>query len=257
MKKVFAALAGVLAFACTSVALAGTVTLHPNSSGQQTVAAWRAGFGLADTVGAANQALLLEKDGFDLGTAATAEFTGIAESRAQLLAGLDWERRVDTDCTKTSPRWTLVVQGAKKPRQYVVRFGCAQSAHAPGSAPGWIRDVNSQTLIRTRLLQAGGSDALGGTIVSLAIVFDERGETGQAVLDNIRLLSKSKDIGSNMWTSAADNAQGVPGGPSDVGRDDLSVNPLSASEQMSLEEIWPTMTPEDQATASSDVWVDG
>jgi hypothetical protein len=228
--------------------------LHPSSSGQQTVAAWRAGLGLADTVGAANQALLLEKDTFDPGTAASAEFTGVAGSRAQLLVGLDWERRADTDCTKTSPRWTLVVQG-RKSRQYVVRFGCAQSAHAPGSAPGWIRDLNSQTLIRTRLLQAGGSDALGGTVVSLAIVFDERGKTGQAVLDNIRLLSK--DIGPNVWTSAADNAQVVPGGPSDLGRDDLSVNPLSLSEQMTLEEIWPTMTPEDQATASSDVWVDG
>jgi hypothetical protein len=35
------------------------------------------------------------------------------------------------------------------------------------------------------------------------------------------------------------------------------VNPLSSSELMTLEEIWPLLTPEDQAIASSDVWVDG
>jgi len=255
VKKFCTALAVALALACAPVAIAGTVTLYPSSSGQQTVAAWRAQLGLPDTVGTANQALLLEKDTYVAGPAATAAFTGVEGSRAQLLTGLDWERRADTDCTKTSPRWTLVVQGAKKPRQYVVRFGCAQSGHAPGSAPGWIRDINSQTLIRTRLLQAGGTDALGGTIVSLAIVFDERGGSGRAILDNIRLLQK--DIGPNVWTSAADNAEVVPGAGAGVGRDDLSVNPLSASEQMTLDEIWPTMTPEDQATASSDVWVDG
>jgi hypothetical protein len=33
--------------------------------------------------------------------------------------------------------------------------------------------------------------------------------------------------------------------------DDLSVNPLSDSELLTLDEIWPTMTAEDQAIASS------
>ena len=256
MKRCCTALAAALGLACaTTAATAGTVTLYPSSSGEQTAAAWRAQFGLPDTVGVANQALVLDKATNDPGTAATAAFTGVEGSRAQFLTGLDWERRADTDCTKTSPRWTLVVKGAKKPTQYVVRFGCAQSAHAAGSAPGWIRDVNSQTLIRTRLLQAGGSDALAGTIVSLAIVFDQRGASGRSILDNIRLLHK--EIGPNVWTSAADNAQVLPGGSAAAVRDDLSVNPLSASEQSTLDEIWPTMTPEDQATASSDVWVDG
>jgi hypothetical protein len=245
---------GVLALAFAPGALAGTVTLYPTSFGAFTTASWRAQIGLPDTVGSADQALLLEKDSFDAGTAATAVVTGVAEQRVQLLTGLEWQRRIKTDCTKTSPRWTLVVRG-KSGRQYVVRFGCAQSAHAPGANPNWIRDINSQTLIRTRLMQAGRTDALAGTIVSLAIVFDERGPTGTSILDNIRVIIKSA-IGANTWTCAADNAEAVPGGPAGFAPDDLRVNPLSDSELMTLDEIWPLMTADDQAIAASDVWVD-
>ena len=243
---------GVLALAFAPGALAGTVTLYPTSFGAFTIASWRAQIGLPDTVGSADQALVLEQDTFNPGTAATAIFTGLEGERVQLLTGLEWQRRIKTDCTKTSPRWTLVVRGKK--REYVVRFGCALSAHAPGANPNWIRDVNSQTLIRTRLMQAGSTDALAGKIVSLAIVFDDRGPTGAAILDNIRVLLKG--IGPNTWTCAADNAEGVPGAPAGFAPDDLRVNPLSASELMTLDEIWPTMTPDDQAIAASDVWVD-
>jgi hypothetical protein len=218
LKKYIAAAAGAVALALVPSAYAGTVTLYPASFGAFTTAAWRAQMGLPDTVGLANQALLLEKNTFDQGTAATAVVTGVAGERAQLLTGLEWQRRLDSDCTKLSPRWTLVVQGKK--REYVVRFGCAESAHAPGAAPGWVRDINSQTLIRTRLLQAGGTDALAGTIVSLAIVFDDRGKTGTAILDNIRVVVKSA-VGANTWTCAADNAEVAPGVPAGFAPDDL------------------------------------
>jgi hypothetical protein len=253
VKKLIAAAAAACALAVAPAAGAGTVTLFPTSFGAFTTAAWRAQLGLPDTVGSANQALVLEKDGFDPGPAATAVVNGVAGERVQTLTGLEWQRQIKTDCTKTSPRWTLTVQG-KSGRTYLARFGCAQSAHAPGATPEWVRDFNSQTLIRTRVLQAGGSDALAGTIVSLAIVFDERGQTGTAVLDNIRVVIKS-EVGANTWTCAADNAEVVPGSDG-FAPDDLLANPLSQSELMTLDEIWPTLTPDDQALASSDQWVE-
>ena len=252
MKRFMTFAVGVLALALAPGAIAGTVTLYPSSFGAFTTASWRAQIGLPDTVGAADQALLLEQDVFDPDTAATATFTGLEGERVQLLTGLEWQRRFKTDCTKTSPRWTLVVRGKK--REYLVRFGCAQSGHAPGANPDWIRDINNQTLIRTRLMRAGGKDALAGTIVSLAIVFDDRGLTGTAILDNIRVALKG--LAPNTWTCAADNAEVRPGPPADFGKDDLRVNPLSDSELMTLEEIWPLMTVDDQAIAASDVWVD-
>jgi hypothetical protein len=165
----------------------------------------------------------------------------------QSLTGLEWERRIDGDCNKLAPRWTLVVQG-KTRKQYLVRFGCAQSVHSPGSAPNWIRDNNPQTLIRTRLLQAGGKDALVGTIVSLGIVYDLRGKPGYTVLDDIKVASRT--AGLNVWTCAADNAATIPGPPKFVA-DDLSANPFSDSELLTLDEIWPTMTADDQAIAAS------
>ncbi|MDX6466752.1 MAG: hypothetical protein QOI27_1792, partial [Gaiellaceae bacterium] len=53
-----------------------------------------------------------------------------------------------------------------------------------------------------------------------------------------------------VWTCAADNAATIFA-PSKFDADDLSVNPLSDSELLTLDEIWPTMTAEDQAIASS------
>ncbi len=247
MKRVMCGVVAVCALAFAPAALA-VMTLYPTGSASAT-ATWQPQQGLPDTVGVANQALVLQKTASD--GAATAVVTGVEGQAAQSLLGLAWERRLDGDCGKIAPRWTLAVAG-KSGRQYLVRFGCAQAAHAPGSAVGWVRDINSQTLIRTRLLQAGGTDALAGTIVSLTIVYDERVAAGITYLDNISV--RSKTLGSNLWTSPADNAAVLPGPPSFV-LDDLAVDPFSASELLTLEEIWPTLTADDQAIAASDVTV--
>jgi hypothetical protein len=239
-----AALACALALAPT--ALADNVVLFPNSFGAHTIASWRAQEGQPDTTGKANQALWLEKDEGGTTDFAAATVNGLEGQKAQALIGLEWERRVDGDCNKLAPRWTLVVRGASG-RQYLVRFGCAQSVHSPGSAPNWIRDTNPQALIRTRLLQAGGKDAMVGTIVSLGIVYDLRGKPGYTVLDDIKVGSRASTF---VWTCAADNAATVHA-PLSFAVDDLAVNPFSESELLTLDEIWPTMTAEDQATASS------
>jgi hypothetical protein len=235
------------ALALAPTALADNAVLFPNSFGAHTVASWRAQQGQHDTVGNANQALWLQKDEGGSADYAAATVNGLDGQSAQSLTGLEWERRVDGDCNKLAPRWTLVVRGAKSGKQYVVRFGCAQSVHSPGSAPNWIRDSNPQTLIRTRLLQAGGKDAMVGTIVSLGIVYDVHTQPGYTVLDNIKVGSRASTF---VWTCAADNAATIHA-PLSFAADDLSVNPLSDSELLTLDEIWPTMTAEDQAIASS------
>ena len=245
MKGVIVSAAAACALAFIPAAFAGNVVLFPNSFGSHTVASWRAQEGQPDAVGGANQALWLERGDVETTAYAAATIGGLEGQRAQLLTGLEWERRLDGDCNKVAPRWTLVVQGAKSHKHYVVRFGCALAAHAPGSAPKWMRDYNTQTLIRTRLLQAGGSDALAGTIVSLAIVYDVG--TRYTVLDNIKVTSNA--FGENVWTSAADNGAGAQTPASTV--DDLSVNPFSASELLTLDEIWPTLSADDQAIAAS------
>jgi hypothetical protein len=234
------------ALALAPTALADNVVLFPNSFGAHTVAAWRAQQGQPDTTGNARQALWLQKDEGGTTNFAAATVNGLEGQKAQALIGLEWERRVDGDCNKLAPRWTLGVRGASG-KQFLVRFGCAQSVHSPGSAPNWIRDTNPQALIRTRLLQAGGKDALAGTIVSLGIVYDLRGKPGYTVLDDIKVGSRASKY---VWTCAADNAATIFA-PSKFAADDLSVNPLSDSELLTLDEIWPTMTAEDQAIASS------
>jgi hypothetical protein len=67
------------------------------------------------------------------------------------------------------------------------------------------------------------------------------------VLDDISVASRAA---VNYWTCPADNAAAIPGPPKFVA-DDLLFNPFSDSELMTLEEIWPTMSADDQATASS------
>ena len=89
-------------------------------------AAWRAKEGQPDTVGSANQALWLEKQDNGTSSFAAATIRGLEGEQVQYLVGLEWERRLDGDCNKVAPRRTLVVQGAKSGKQYVVRFGCAQ-----------------------------------------------------------------------------------------------------------------------------------
>jgi hypothetical protein len=246
MRGVITGAAVACALALAPTALADNVVLFPNSFGAHTFASWRAHEGQADTTGNASQALWLEKDEGGTADFAAATVNGLEGQKAQALIGLEWERRIDGDCNKLAPRWTLVVRGASG-RQYLVRFGCAQSVHSPGSAPNWIRDTNPQALIRTRLLQAGGKDALVGTIVSLGIVYDLRGKPGYTVLDDIKIGSRASQY---VWTCAADNAATIFA-PSKFAADDLSVNPLSDSELLTLDEIWPTMTAEDQAIASS------
>jgi len=113
MRGVIAGAAFACALALTPTALADNVVLYPNASGAHTVASWRAQEGQPDTVGVGNQALWLEKDDGDSAAFAAATVVGLEGHKVQSLTGLAWVRRIDGDCNKLAPRWTLVVQGRR------------------------------------------------------------------------------------------------------------------------------------------------
>ena len=210
------------------------------------MSSWRAQVGQPDTVGSGNQALWLENTNPDGNDVAAAQFGGLEGVPVQSLTGLEWQHRNDSDCGKTSPRWTVAIERGAKTT--LVRFGCALAAHSPGSAPGWTRDSDSQAFIRAEIIKAGGRNLLLGTIKSLAIVYDVRGKFGHTILDNIRISSTA--VGVQRWTFAGDNAATTPGPPAALSNDRLA-QPLSDFEGMTFDELWPTLTPDEQALAQS------
>lgn len=241
MRWGLSAVVAAAALALAPAALADDVlTLEPAGGGADTYASWRAQEGLPDSVGAANQALYLHHAGFTAAGAA-ALVRGVEGRTVDSLGGLEWERRNDSICTVTDPRWTLAIHSSSG-RQYLVRFGCATSVHSPGSAPGWTRDTNSQALIRARIFKAVGTkDALKYRIDSLAIVVDKT--FGDAWLDNVLVFG---NFGFRTWTSAADNGYmpPKPGGPADVMAVDAT--PWTAAEETPAEQLLASLTPEEQ-----------
>jgi hypothetical protein len=247
MKGVIASAVALCSLVFTSAAFAGDVVMFPNSSGSHTVASWRAQEGLPDTVGAADQALWLASQDPDGEDVAAATFNGVEGVQVQAIKGLEWEHRAGSDCGKFSPRWTLTFE--RRGKEHVVRLGCAASIHSQGSAPGWIRDTNTQAVIRAQVLKLGGKDLLFGTVTALSIVYDVRGPAGYSVLDNIEVTASP--IGFNRWTSAADNAAVVPGPPKFVQNDRLA-QPFSDFELMPFDDLWGTLSDEERGGASAD-----
>src|SRR5207302_8255175 len=87
MRGVITGAAAACALALAPSALAGNIVLYPNSVGAHTVASWRAHEGQPDTVGAANQALWLEKDDGGSADYAAATVRGLEGERADSLVG--------------------------------------------------------------------------------------------------------------------------------------------------------------------------
>jgi hypothetical protein len=239
--------AAAAALACVPVAAADDVTLHPAGGDAQTYAAWRAQEGLPDDLGQADQGLYFTSGDFQPGAAAVAIVEGVQERPVTLLFGLEYEYRIDGRCDVFSPRWTIAIRG-KSGREYLVRLGCRTGVRRPGSAPGWVRVTHPQKAIRLQILRAGGTDALGGRITELALVFDSKGAAKGAptfvVLDNILVQLKT---GRTQWTFAGDNGVGaaLPTGFAALAAD--QAQELSVSELTPVEELLASITPEEQA----------
>jgi hypothetical protein len=206
MKRGISLLTLVLGFvlATANVAGAGQYTLHPSGFGEHSYAAWKGGEGLPDSNGNKNQALYFQKMTSTATFAAgVALFKGFEGQQVSSIEGLSFWYGIDGHCGAGAPRFNLRFQptGTTDPSmRQTIFIGCA--AMTPGdtavSPSGRVYEQRSIT---------GPFTLLNGTIVSLAIVFDEGNDVGQGFvyLDDIEVDTTS---GPHVWTSATDNGNG-------------------------------------------------
>jgi hypothetical protein len=184
-------------------ASAGDITLHPSGFGEHSYAAWKADQGLEDNAGNKDQALYLQKHtATETFAAGIVVFRGVAGLDTSEVDPLGFFVRSDGWCGAGAPRFNLTYDPTFGPRQTLF-FGC-NSGMVPGGTMTWEG--------RTFEERTTAGPLPDGTVVSLAIVFDEglthevEGVTvplgpGHTWLDNIK-------VGERVWTSATDNGNG-------------------------------------------------
>ncbi len=189
------------------------VNLHAGGFGEASFAAWKSQQGLPDSKGNGNFALYFQKmTTTATNAAAFAVITGV-EGQSFSDLSLSWLRRDGGHCGAGAPRWNVGVTGATG-IDYRVFLGCVYADHSDGPT-GWKSDAFSHDgivaqLLPDRVVAIGttlptdfAADIEGGTITSLAIIFDEGTDagpdfTGFVFLDNITVNGKT-------WTSPGDN----------------------------------------------------
>ncbi len=222
--------------------------LFPASHGSDTIAAWRAQEGEADVQGTGNQAILLERDAATPNNSAAAHVIGL-EGQPVRVVTLAYEYRAkDGTCTVTDPRWALFVQG-RSGRQYEVNLGCKTAPGSSGAEPGWVRRTFSRAFVSAEVVRKGGSDALAGQVSGLALVFDHA--IGHVFVDNVHAQART----ANTWTFAGDNGgTTAPGGAPAFSAEQttLLAAPLTSDEQLTQDELFATLTPDEWAQVNAE-----
>ena len=250
MRRIISALVAACALALATAAGATDdgLWLFPAAHGTGTIAAWRAQEGETDVQGTANQAILLEKDVAAADTSAAAHVIGLEGQPVRVLT-LAYEYRVkDGTCTVTDPRWALFVQG-RSGRQYEVNLGCKVAPASAGAQPGWIRRTFSRAFVSAEVVRKGGSDALAGQVSGLALVFDHA--IGHVFVDNVHAQARI----ANTWTFGGDNGgTNPPGGTPTFSAEQsaLLAAPLTSDEQLTQDELFATLTPEEWAEVNAE-----
>ena len=202
MKKLL--LLVVLAFGALALpawALAGPFTLHPSGFGEHSYSAWKGQEGLPDSTGGKNQALYFQKDTptptFAAGVAVFKGFEGMSSSA---VLPLKFWYGTDGHCGAGAPRFNVRIETAPNVRQTVF-VGCA------AMVPGGTAAAPNGRIFQEKTF-AGPLPA--GTIVSLAIVYDEGNDFGFPCPDlgNSCVYLDNIQVGSHVWTSASDNGNG-------------------------------------------------
>jgi len=205
-------IAGIVALAtifATPASGASGMKLHPSGFGAHSYASWKADEGLQDSTGNKDQALYFQKQtATETFAAGIAVFRGVAGLDTQSLLPLAFDVRTDGWCGAGAPRFNVRIQpeGTTDPALSQTEFiGCQ------AMMPGPTQTYEDRTF--QRRTYSGPLPA--GTVVSLAIVFDE-GLTiemppgsgmsvplgpGKTWLDNIQ-------VGDYIWSSASDNGGG-------------------------------------------------
>jgi hypothetical protein len=165
--------------------------LHPSGFGEHSYSAWKADEGLPDSHGNKDQALYFQKMTSTFTFAAgVAVFKGFEGMQTSAVLPLEFWWRTDGHCGAGAPRFNVRVETAPNVSQTVF-VGCQ------GMVPGATVAYEG----RTYQQRTFAGPLPPGTVLSLAIVFDEGNDVGPGFvhLDNIR-------IGNHVWTSASDNA---------------------------------------------------
>jgi hypothetical protein len=194
--RIAAMLAAVMAIAAMPATAGSTPKLHPSGFGEHSYAAWKAHEGLQDSRGSKDQALYLQKmtatTTFAAGVAVFNHVEGLPVSEVW---PLEFWWREDGWCGAGAPRFNLRVETAPGTTQLLF-FGC-------NSGMVQLEPPRTDDDGRTWNHRQTVGPAPMGTVVSLAIVFDEGNDVGEgfAYLDDIR-------VGDWLWTSASDNGGG-------------------------------------------------
>jgi hypothetical protein len=196
MRRLLAFAACTLAaFVIPAAALGGSFRLHPSGFGEHSYSAWKGQAGLPDSTGGKNQALYFQKMTTTPTVAAgVAVFEGVAGLDTADLGDLEFWWRTDGHCGAGAPRFNIRIQLAAGP--VVTQFvGCQ------GMIQGATEVAPNGKTFEQRTFPAGG--ILPGTVVSLALVFDEGNDVGPGFvyLDDIK-------AANHIWTSASDNGGG-------------------------------------------------
>lgn len=197
-------LIGIVALLGAAPAMAGSLVLHPSGFGPHSYSAWKADEGMVDSHGAKEQALYFQKNTLTTTFAAgVAVFKGVEGMPTSTLGDLSFYWRTDGHCGAGAPRFNVRIETAPNVRETFF-FGCQ------GMLPGEELPDDDGTYQRRSL----PGPLPPGTVVSLAIVFDEGFDQGRCdgtlgavsgescvYLDNIR-------AAGHTWTSASDNGNG-------------------------------------------------
>jgi hypothetical protein len=216
-KRGIVALAVVAMVAATQARPVGAAgfKLHPSGFGENSYCSWKAGEGLPDNGGTANQALYFQKmtttPTFAAGVAIFKGFEGMPVSQ---LTALEFKWGMDGHCGAGAPRFNLRVDpdgpGVLPPTTTFI--GCASMI------PGGTETAPNGRVFEKKTF--GGPFPVIGTIVSLAIVFDEGTDQGPGFvyLDDIRVGTSS---GDHTWSSASDNGGSPTSGANSIAEVEL------------------------------------
>lgn len=194
--------------AVLALALSATVTadsgpkLHPSGFGEHSYASWKGGEGLPDSTGSKDQALYFQKDTSTATFAAgVAVFSGFEGTNTAVLGPLEFWYGTDGHCGAGAPRFNVRIQPALGPA-FTEFVGCA------AMVPGATMVADNDREYEQRTFPAGALPP--GTVVGLAIVFDEGSEFGPCPDPNVSSCVYLDDIrvGDHVWTSASDNGGG-------------------------------------------------
>src|SRR2546427_5324428 len=200
-----------IALVFTAPAFAGSFVLHPAGFGPNSYAAWKTGEGLPDNTGTSNFALYFQKFTTTTTNAAgVAVFKGFAGLPSSDLMGLKFWDGTDGHCGAGAPRFNVLLEFTSGMRQYFFS-GCSSGMVLTGLT---MIAPNGRVFEQRKVVCYYPAGVLNppclplpsGTIVSIAIVFDEGTNQGVGFvfLDNIEVDSAS--TGTHVWTGPADNA---------------------------------------------------